>query len=305
MRGEVVAIHSRIGRRITSNFHVPIAAYHTTWDRLEAGEMWGGQPPKDQQQAKLRPFLGIHLDGRQVRPTVAQVDPNTPAARAGFQIGDVLLAFDEQTVTSRAELTAQLLGKRPNQRVKVRLERDGKPIEIEMTLGAASLKLPGGPPEELPDKKGEKTPPKEGSPQGAKPPGPKDRPKEARPKSDPRKEETPKEAEPDKKPPVDSPPDDGKSAPAGITGADPLLTVLGIETDRASRRCIVARVLPGSRAASADIRPGDVIIRTGDRTIHTRGDLQDAIAGQANADVEIVLLRGGREIKRTVRRAEK
>ncbi len=40
MHGQVVGIHSRIGRRITDNFHVPISTYHTTWDRLAAGELW-------------------------------------------------------------------------------------------------------------------------------------------------------------------------------------------------------------------------------------------------------------------------
>jgi serine protease Do len=42
LAGRVVGIHSRIGSQLTSNMHVPVDTYHTTWDRLIAGDSWGG-----------------------------------------------------------------------------------------------------------------------------------------------------------------------------------------------------------------------------------------------------------------------
>lgn len=42
MQGRVIGIHSRIGNSITENVHVPVDTYKQTWDRLVAGESWGG-----------------------------------------------------------------------------------------------------------------------------------------------------------------------------------------------------------------------------------------------------------------------
>src|SRR5437588_8243199 len=44
MYGKVIGIHSRIGKLITANLHVPIDTYRDTWDRLATGEEWGKNP---------------------------------------------------------------------------------------------------------------------------------------------------------------------------------------------------------------------------------------------------------------------
>jgi S1-C subfamily serine protease len=44
MHGRVIGIHSRIGGfAITENVHVPIDTFVETWDKLAAGDNWGGQ----------------------------------------------------------------------------------------------------------------------------------------------------------------------------------------------------------------------------------------------------------------------
>jgi hypothetical protein len=42
MQGRVIGIHSRIGKVISENMHVPVDTYRHTWDRLVKGESWGG-----------------------------------------------------------------------------------------------------------------------------------------------------------------------------------------------------------------------------------------------------------------------
>ena len=55
MNGRVIGINSRIGRFLTANMHVPIAAYHEVWDRSVKGEAWGNLPGTG-------PYLGIQGD---------------------------------------------------------------------------------------------------------------------------------------------------------------------------------------------------------------------------------------------------
>ena len=41
MNGELIGIHSRVGRRLAQNMHVPLQVFHTYWDLLEKGEFIG------------------------------------------------------------------------------------------------------------------------------------------------------------------------------------------------------------------------------------------------------------------------
>lgn len=66
---------------------------------------------------------------------IVKVEPGTPAARAGLQEGDVLLAFDAQKLDEDA-LTALLLKHKAGDTVTLTVLRDNKQIELKVTLGA-------------------------------------------------------------------------------------------------------------------------------------------------------------------------
>ena len=59
---------------------------------------------------------GVRWDDRPTGVTVAEVDPTGPAARAGLRSGDVLLAVDQQPVTSKAEVLGRLQQAQPGER---------------------------------------------------------------------------------------------------------------------------------------------------------------------------------------------
>lgn len=148
LEGRLVGIHSRIGELVTSNLHVPIAAYHDDWYRLLAGEMWGGPldaigPPEDM------PLFGLagaesEADGGF---RVTQVFPGYPAARAGIRPGDVILSFDRQPVRTFPVLGRLLGAKRPGERVDVELRRGDEVMTVRVRLGRSRRPLPGGLPE--------------------------------------------------------------------------------------------------------------------------------------------------------------
>lgn len=144
LKGELVGIHSRIGRKVTSNFHVPIATYRDTWDRLVASEAWGGRLNANE-PVRYRPSMGLAVQGNDGICRVTQVFPNGPSSNAGVQVGDVILKFGEAPVTSSEELTKLLWKQKPGNKVKVEIERDGEPQTIEVRLGQIALSFPGGP----------------------------------------------------------------------------------------------------------------------------------------------------------------
>ncbi len=83
----------------------------------------------------------------------------------------------------------------------------------------------------------------------------------------------------------------------GIMVAD--LTEEATEEAGVDAGALVRQVLPGSPAAKAKIRAGDVIVAFGDRRVETPRDVVEAVAAsEVGRRVEVVLFRGGK--RRTV-----
>jgi S1-C subfamily serine protease len=65
---------------------------------------------------------------------VSGVQPNTAAEEAGVKQGDVIVEIDDQTINTSAELIGYVAGKRPGDRIAVKVNRDGKELDYEMIL---------------------------------------------------------------------------------------------------------------------------------------------------------------------------
>ena len=141
-QGRVIAIHSRIGWQTTTNFHVPIATYRDTWDRLVASEMWGGT--FDEEAASLQPLLGIAGDPKQNPCRVRQVFPGSPAEKAGVTTGDVIQKFGADKVQNFSELAKLLAQQKPGNKVAVEVDRGGQTVTLSVVLGGRHQPIPGG-----------------------------------------------------------------------------------------------------------------------------------------------------------------
>lgn len=142
MRGQVVGIHSRIGRRITDNFHVPISTYRATWERLVAGELWGA-PLGSEQVAESRPLLGVAADPRATRCELTEVFPGMPAARAGVQVGDIVQKYNGKPVETFDDLVRYVYSSEPRDGVKLEIKRGDEVVEVEVYLSRIRKPLPG------------------------------------------------------------------------------------------------------------------------------------------------------------------
>jgi serine protease Do len=71
---------------------------------------------------------------------VAQVEPNSPAQRAGIESGDVILKLNGQTVTDMGSLSSQIAMMQPGSPATLTVWRHGKTLTLKVTLGNAESK---------------------------------------------------------------------------------------------------------------------------------------------------------------------
>jgi serine protease Do len=65
---------------------------------------------------------------------VTQVEPDSPGAKAGLQIGDVITEIDGQKVSDAGELQVLVGQKKPGTKIMLKVLRDGKSMTIAVTL---------------------------------------------------------------------------------------------------------------------------------------------------------------------------
>jgi serine protease DegQ len=65
---------------------------------------------------------------------VSEVLPNSGSAKAGVKSGDVIVSLNDKPLSSFAELRSRIATTEPGAKVKLGLIREGKPMDVEVTL---------------------------------------------------------------------------------------------------------------------------------------------------------------------------
>ena len=144
MAGRMVGVNSAIATAagggqgaagsIGLGFAIPSAQVRKTADQLIATG------------TSQHPVIGVLLDeeftgpGARVRTSSSDSDPVTdggPADKAGVKPGDVIVGFDGHTVADNDDLIVAIRAKNVGDSVPVTLERNGRRIDVRMTLQAA------------------------------------------------------------------------------------------------------------------------------------------------------------------------
>jgi serine protease Do len=136
LNGRLIGIHSRIGTETADNMHVPIDVYEDSWDRLAAGQAWGTLPGYKPVIGVVGPERSTTLEHPPAR--IMQVIGGSPAASAGLKEGDIIIRFDDTSVTTFEELQRAVEGVSPGDRVGVEIDRQGQRLRLRMVVGQDS-----------------------------------------------------------------------------------------------------------------------------------------------------------------------
>ncbi|MFY9741537.1 MAG: Do family serine endopeptidase [Candidatus Sulfotelmatobacter sp.] len=137
-RGEVVGINtflispsgsfSGMGFAIPSQIAKPTVDQLIRYGKVSHGRIGIGVSDVTPENAKF------FDDSTATGAVVTEVESDSPAAKSGLQIGDVITAIDGQKVTDAGELQVMVGQKQPGTKITVDLLRNGKSMTLPITL---------------------------------------------------------------------------------------------------------------------------------------------------------------------------
>ncbi|HLF86382.1 MAG TPA: ChaN family lipoprotein [Nitrospiria bacterium] len=78
--------------------------------------------------------LGVQIESSQAGVRIISVSPESAADNAGITAGDIVVSFDGQEIKEPFDLTYAVNQKLPGDRIKVKIIRPGKEIEVEVVM---------------------------------------------------------------------------------------------------------------------------------------------------------------------------
>jgi len=69
-------------------------------------------------------------------PTISKVEPNSPADKAGLQVGDTILAINGQTINNNTKQLLETIQSLPDQEATLLIERHNSPETMTITFGS-------------------------------------------------------------------------------------------------------------------------------------------------------------------------
>jgi serine protease Do len=145
--GEVIGINtfliSQTGSFSGMGFAIPTQIVKPTVDglirngKVEHGYMGIGIADVTPDEAK---FFNVKTA---IGAVVSQVEPDSPAAKAGLKTGDVITELNGKTVNDAGELQVEVGQKQPGTKLDLTVMRDGKSMQVPVTVEAMGARDKG------------------------------------------------------------------------------------------------------------------------------------------------------------------
>ncbi len=197
-------------------------------------------------------WLGVYLSEEHDEAVVAEVIPDSPAAKAGLKEGDVLLAVGDTATATRDDFIAAIRAGKAGDRLTIKLRRGDKEQNVVVKLGERPQQgVPATPaPTAKPKEPQAPTEPK--APKAAKEP------------------KAPKEKVEPPKPAVETVPGTAPTPPAVASAKRGYLGLSVRETDDG---VVIDRVVADSPAKAAGVGSGDIVTSLGDHAVKSLADI--------------------------------
>ena len=146
LQGEVIgintAIYSPSGGSIGIGFAIPTALAQPIIDQLKTT----GKVVRGWIGARIQPVTddiaeSIGLDKAR-GALIAAIDPDSPATQAGLRPGDVILSYDGKPIDRSRQLPRLVADSAPDKPLKLTIWREGKEVEVTLTVVAYNPNRP-------------------------------------------------------------------------------------------------------------------------------------------------------------------
>ena len=139
-RGEVVGINTFLispsGSFSGMGFAIPTQIVRPTVEKLiQSGKVTHGYMGIGISDLTPENSKFFHMDNA-VGAVVSQVEPDSPGAKAGLKVGDVITQINGKEVSDASDLQVVVGQKYPGTTVHLQVMRDGKSVDIPVTLEA-------------------------------------------------------------------------------------------------------------------------------------------------------------------------
>jgi putative serine protease PepD len=130
--GRVVGMNSAVaGDAQNIGFALSVDEIAPKLDSLEKG---GGATTSAGSASSSTPFLGVGLEDATNGAAITGVVDGSPAAKAGLQAGDVIVAADNNAVASASELVAAVRAHKPGEKLSLVIDHNGARRTVTATL---------------------------------------------------------------------------------------------------------------------------------------------------------------------------
>jgi len=102
--------------------------------------------PADSADSSGKAYLGVAVEANEAGKTgvvVRDVQPDSPAGKAGLKDGDRIITAGDQAVKSFDDLRNAVAAHKPGDKLALKVERDGKEQTINVTLGKETQRQAG------------------------------------------------------------------------------------------------------------------------------------------------------------------
>jgi serine protease Do len=128
MHGRVIGIHSFISSSMSANFHVPMTAFFDEWDTMVS-------PVTTVAQDRLPGFVGVRVVDAPSGCRLTEIDKDSPAAKAGLKVGDIVLKVDGREIWSAGFFRRCVEEAAPGDSLNLNIRRGEKLMSFNVKLG--------------------------------------------------------------------------------------------------------------------------------------------------------------------------
>jgi len=136
MHGRIIGIHSAISTLLAENFHVAITEFYDNWNVMAKGAA------ADEEAAAPRAYVGATGVNDEAGCRLTEVEEDSPAARAGLRVGDVVLKVNGRDIKVSAAFRRWVSEATPGDTLNLEIKRGEEVLSVKVRMETPRLKMP-------------------------------------------------------------------------------------------------------------------------------------------------------------------